>query len=73
MLHATSVTKSSNNAPGPLEDSGNANPDFDFRYDAALSGYIFNLSTKDMTTGTYNLNFTVTSDPAVHSVPFSIK
>ena len=46
---------------GLLDDSGNANPDFDSRYDAALEGYIFNLKTTGLTTGTYNLNFTVGS------------
>jgi hypothetical protein len=46
VLHAVSVTRTSNSAPGPLDDTGNANPDFDFRYDASLQGYIFNLSLK---------------------------
>ena len=53
--------------------TGNANLDADFRYDAALAGYIFNLSTKGLLTGTYTLNFTVGSDATVYSVPFAIK
>ena len=57
---------------------GNANPDFDFRYDASLEGYVFNLSLKCQgaacfTTGTYDLNFTVGSDPTIHSAPFAVK
>jgi hypothetical protein len=75
-LHATSVTQASTNAPGPLDDTGNANPDFDFRYDAILGGtggYIFNLSLRGFPTGTYNLNFTVGADPAIYSVRFAVK
>ena len=73
VLHAVSVTQASTNAVGPLDDTGTANPDFDFRYDASLAGYIFNLSTKGISTGTYNLNFTVGSDPTPYSVPFAVK
>lgn len=76
VVHATSVTQASSNAPGPLDDTGNANPDFDFRYDAALGGtggYIFNLSLRGFSTGTYDLNFTVGADPAIRSVRFAVK
>jgi hypothetical protein len=73
ILQAQSVTRASNNAPGPLDDSGNANPDFDFRYDSTLAGYIFNLSLKGISTGTYNLNFTVSGDPVSHSASFQVK
>jgi hypothetical protein len=58
---------------GTLDDSGHANPDFDFRYDAALGGYSFNLNTAGLATGTYNLNFTAGADPVVHSAPFTVK
>ena len=76
VLHAVSVTQSSTNAPGPLDDTGNANPDFDFRYDATLGGnggYIFNLSLRGFSTGTYNLNFRAGTDPALHSARFAVK
>jgi hypothetical protein len=75
-VHAVSVTQASTNAPGPLDDTGNANPDFDFRYDATLGGsggYIFNLSLRGAPTGTYNLNFRAGTDPALHSAPFAVK
>ena len=75
-LHAISVTQASSSISGPVVDSGNANPDNDFRFDSTLGaagGYIFNLSTKGLTTGTYNLNFTVTGDSAVYSAPFQVK
>ena len=73
VVHAISVTLASTNAPGPLDDTGNANADFDFRYDATLGGYIFNLSLRGFPTGTYDLNFTAGSDPAVHSARFAVR
>lgn len=72
VLHATGVTKISSNTPAALDDSGNANPDFDFRYDAGNDVYIFNLSTKGYATGTYALSFTA-GDGGVHSVSFAVK
>jgi DNA-binding beta-propeller fold protein YncE len=41
----------------PVTDAGNANPDATFRYDAALGGYILNLSTKGLAAGRYALSF----------------
>jgi hypothetical protein len=73
VAHATSVTRTLTKATGPLDDSGHANPDFDFRYDPSLGGYIFNLSTKGITPGTYNLNFIAGEDPVLHSAPFAVK
>jgi hypothetical protein len=49
---------------GTLEDSGNANPDDNFRYDPTLPGYIFNLSTQPLFSGTWRLSFRTTNDPA---------
>lgn len=75
-LHATGVTKVSTSISGFVQDAGSANPDNDFRYDSTLGttgGYIFNLSTKGLTTGTYNLNFTVTGDSFVYTAPFQVK
>jgi hypothetical protein len=56
-------------------DSGNANPDGNFRFDPTLApggGYIFNLSTKGLSSGTYNLVYTVTGDNLQHTVSFKI-
>ncbi|MBI1787009.1 MAG: hypothetical protein HYR60_05575 [Acidobacteria bacterium] len=75
-VHAVSITQTSTSISGPVQDSGNANPDNDFRFDSTLGttgGYIFNLSTKGLATGTYNLNFTVTGDTSVYSAPFQVK
>jgi hypothetical protein len=73
VLHAVSVTQVSTSVPATLDDTGNANPDLDFRYDSTLAGYAFNLSTKGYATGTYSLNFTAGADPALHSTLFAVK
>lgn len=53
-------------------DAGYANPDVNFRYDAALNGYIYNLSTRSLATGAYRLSFTTTGDSIVHTVGFVV-
>lgn len=76
VLHATGVTQTSTNIDGPVQDAGNANPDYDFRYDASLGdtgGYIFNLKTTGLTTGSYVLKFQAGADPAIYSAPFQVK
>jgi N-acetylneuraminic acid mutarotase len=70
-LTAMGVATVSGDAPGPLDDSGNSNPDFDFRYDG--SGYIFNLNLSGFVTGTYNLQFRAGNDPAIHTAQFQVK
>jgi hypothetical protein len=72
-VRAVSETMASTDAPGALDASGNANPDDNFRYDPSLGGYIFNLNTSGLGSGTYNLNFSAGSDPVLHSVSFQIK
>jgi len=71
VLHAVSITKVSDSTSGSVSDSGNANPDGDFRYDGG--GYIFNLSTKGLAAGTYLLNFMAGSDPSVYQAQFQVK
>ena len=70
---AVGVMKVSDEAFGPVEDSGNANPDDNFRYVSADGTYIFNLSTKGLTTGTYLLGFREGSEPFTYTVQFKIK
>ena len=75
VLHATAIIAASG-AAGPVQDSGDANPDNDFRNVGGAgqnSGYIFNLSTSGLATGTYALQFTVTGDPALHTVFFGVQ
>jgi hypothetical protein len=56
-----------------LQDAGDANPDFDFRYDSSLGGYIFNLKTAGYGTGQYLLNFVTDGSPTLYSVGFQIR
>ncbi|HEY2975882.1 MAG TPA: choice-of-anchor Q domain-containing protein [Pyrinomonadaceae bacterium] len=76
VVHAVSVVQTSSSASVFLDDAGQANPDFDFRFDATLGGtggYIFNLKTTGYGTGTYVLNYTVGGDPVTHTVQFQIR
>jgi len=55
VVHATGLTRQDTTASGVLDDSSNANPDNEFRYDATLGGtggYVYNLSTRNLSTGT---------------------
>jgi hypothetical protein len=75
-LHATSVTQIATSISGDVQDSGNANADSDFRFDPTLGitgGYIFNLKTIGLVTGTYNLNFTIGGDSLLYAAPFQVK
>ena len=75
VLHATAILAASGVA-GPVQDSGSANPDNDFRSvggNGQNAGYIFNLKTDGLATGTYALQFTVTGDPALHTVFFGVQ
>jgi hypothetical protein len=77
VVNATGLVLVSDSTPADAEDSGNANPDNDFRYSADLGGdggYIFNLSTKGLGSGTWKLNFTVDGQShASYAVYFAIK
>lgn len=70
-LQATAVTRISTSVSGTPDDSGNANADNMFRYDA--SGYIYNLSTRGYLPGRYALSFTATGDPTTHTVQFQLR
>ena len=68
----------SGNTLAPIEDSGNANPDYTFRYDPTLGGagggYIFNLSTKGLASGQHVLSFYVGSERSFfYTVKFEVK
>jgi hypothetical protein len=71
IVHATQLVRVSTQAAGTVEDAGEANPDDDFRLTG--TGYLFNLQTKGLATGTYSLFFSVTGDPSPHSVLFKIR
>jgi len=74
VVHAVSVAAVSGFSGTP-DAPGNANPDNDFRFDPTLGptgGYIFNLSTGGLASGTYSLHFAAGTDPVTHSVNFGV-
>ncbi len=74
VVHALSVSAVSGFSGTP-DSPGNANPDNDFRFDPTLGssgGYIFNLSTGGLASGTYNLQLIAGNDPVTHSVNFGV-
>lgn len=76
LVHAVSVMRVSANTTEALADSGNANPDNNFRYDSTLDGtggYIFNLSTNGYPPGTFVLSFIVGNDTLIHTVEFKVR
>ncbi len=73
---AVGLVRVSDEVTAPVEDAGDANPDSGFRYTSGLGaggGYLYNLSTKGRTSGTWALRFTATGDPSVHRVVFQLK
>lgn len=73
---AVSLAQASTAVSAPIDDAGAANPDDAFRFDPTLGtsgGYIFNLSTKGLATGTYVLSFLAGADPEIHAVGFQVK
>jgi hypothetical protein len=74
VVNATGLVKLDGTASANVEDSGNANPDADFRYDEELGGYIYNLSTQGLSSGTWQLSFTVdgVADPS-YAVLFDVR
>jgi uncharacterized protein len=70
---AVGVSLTSTSVMGDVLPTGDANPDNNFRYEAALSGYIYNLKTTGLATGVYNLYFMVEGDPLQHVVQFRVK
>jgi hypothetical protein len=86
-VNATSLQKKdSQAAPQTVTDTGNANPDGNFRFDSTLGssgGYIFNLSTKSpspalgqgttaLSTGTWILSLTI-GGVGGYSIQFDVK
>jgi sugar lactone lactonase YvrE len=76
VLHATALTLASGDTSGVLAAAGDANPDMDFRFDSTLGpsgGYILNLKTTGLSTGTWLLSFTAGGDPLTHTVSFQVR
>jgi hypothetical protein len=54
-----------------VQDSGNANPDDNFRFTGG--SYMFNLSTKNLWSGKWGLEVKANGDPLSHIVIFNVK
>ena len=76
VVHAVSLIQISTSASEMINDAGSSNPDTNFRFDASVGvggGYIFNLKTTGLSTGTYRLGFAVDADPSIHTVQFAVR
>lgn len=76
VLTAVGTRLVSTDAWGDVQDAGDANPDMNFRFktfDPATPGYIFNLQTKGLTIGVYELGFYVSGNPTVYTVQFQVR
>lgn len=67
------VQTGSEASPLLADDAGNSNPDNAFRYSAELEGYAYNLSTKGLSVGSWELQFKVGDDSRIYGVTFSLK
>jgi hypothetical protein len=71
VVHAVQLVNVVTGAVAPVSDSGNSNPGGNFRYDSG--GYIFNLSTKNLAPGAWQLVVTATSDNVPHNLPLQLR
>jgi hypothetical protein len=72
-VNSIGLVKLDNSASSTVDNASAATADTNFRYDASLGGYIFNLKTTGLTTGTWALRFTTSGDGVVHTVQFDIR
>lgn len=63
----------STSSPAVVDAPGNSNPDHTFRYDEDIEGYAFNLETKNLSAGTWELRFTVSGDSTTYGVRFDLR
>lgn len=63
----------SDQAPGVLLDAGNSSPDATFRFDASLAGYIYNLKTTPLASGTWELTLGVGLDSTTYGLRFQVR
>jgi hypothetical protein len=72
-VHAMELVRRSPEAAAILNDSGNANPDANFRYDASLAGYVYNLNTRGLASGTYDLRVRIGADGRLYTTPLQLR
>ncbi len=58
-VHAVGLEKMADRAEGALAEGSGDPPDADFCYDAALGAYVYHLSTRGLTRGTWKLSLAV--------------
>jgi hypothetical protein len=78
VLTAVTVTNGTASYDPTPYYTGGTNPGYKFRFDRSLGtggGYIYNLSTKNLPKGNFNLKFKITGagNPTTYSVPFALK
>jgi hypothetical protein len=71
VLHAVGLQRMDGTASAQVEDAGNANPDYDFRYTG--DAYMFNLDTDGLASGTWHVKFVVNGGAHVYRVAFDVK
>jgi hypothetical protein len=71
VLAATNLVWSGSESAPEVQDSGNANPDDNFRFTGG--SYMFNLSTKNLWSGKWGLEFRANGDPLSHVVIFNVR
>jgi len=71
VLSATNLVWSGVQSAPEVQDSGNANPDDNFRFTGG--SYLFNLSTKNLWSGKWGLEFKANGDLLSHIVSFNVK
>lgn len=75
-VSTVALVRVSDQVTAPVESVGSSSPDSGFRWSNGLGaggGYKYNLSTKGMASGTWDLRITATGDPTVHVVRFQLK
>jgi hypothetical protein len=75
VLTAVNVAKVTNGFDPAPNYTGNANPENNFRFDPALGGggYIYNLSTEGLETGTYVITFVVNGGQQLYQAQFKVR
>jgi WD40 repeat protein len=74
VVHAIGVVRTGSQVSGATVAAAPVSSDVDFRYDATIAGYAYNLQSKGLAAGTYALRFIAGGDAAaVYTVQFAIK
>jgi Nidogen-like len=73
VVNSAGLTKVDSSASVVVDTIISTTSDRDFRYDASLGGYIYNLKTTGLSTGTWALTFTTTGDRVSHTVFFDVR